>query len=879
MKNSSKKSFQRCSQILLSLVLLSFGVSSCNKDEDNGGNDPIITNDNVYFLDQESQSTLDSVDTDILYFSSLGPQIESLKTNDIVVSSITENAPNGFIRKVKKIILDNNNVILETEIASMNEAFCSFDFNWQEDKNTLGLRSFPVQKSKTNVVLYDKDQNPATNHDQVRVGVNYDYQATPIFHYTIEDCNVTKLKLGLTVEGSLELQGSFGANIGQVSISDDPLFPEIKLAQIVSPIPITINAVLRPRFNAEFYNEFDFNINETATRSYFIEYDGSKWTQKEEIDIQPFETPFNINVGLDAKTGVDFNIEFQLFDLSDLRSSIGVSSFVGAKSELDIINGEFEYEIKACAEALAKVVMKPFSYSLLDYERSFLEYCFYEQNGSFNNHCSDGELNFDEEDIDCGGAKCPPCPCEHPDLLGLESLYNNTNGQEWINNEGWLSNCDPCSWFGVTCVNDRAKTINLKNNNLTGELAPLLGQLSELTQLDLSDNNIEGNLSPSILAADKLVSIQLQYNQLDGEIPQNINDLQSLTLLNLENNKISGKLPEALNEIQTLQRLNLKNNNLSGCIENSFSVLCSRDVDFSENVGLPFNGDFERICANEIGFCSGCLDSEAHNYNPFATSGNDSDCETCDDGIQNGDEEDVDCGGEKCEECDLCYDDILVDDRDENEYKIRKFGGFWFFLENLRYDSPNSRCFKGLADNCELGRIYSVTETVGGCDISVDGFNNFIQGVCPNGWHTPTRAEMLEIMKSVTTVEEFGYWELDPEFKYKSWKSDELVEEFHCLDSKTAIEVYTISDDSWSSGILRDDLVSFYTTTLSTENPDHNPAKNKRYFFRSWDAQFDYSVFIGLEPEWGAGACAPLTQYNPGIYSYQYQPCRCIKDY
>lgn len=46
----------------------------------------------------------------------------------------------------------------------------------------------------------------------------------------------------------------------------------------------------------------------------------------------------------------------------------------------------------------------------------------------------------------------------------------------------------------------------------------------------------------------------------------------------------------------------------------------------------------------------GCTDPSAHNYNPAATV-DDGSCQTCSDGIQNGDETGVDCGGVLCGPC------------------------------------------------------------------------------------------------------------------------------------------------------------------------------------------------------------------------------------
>lgn len=48
--------------------------------------------------------------------------------------------------------------------------------------------------------------------------------------------------------------------------------------------------------------------------------------------------------------------------------------------------------------------------------------------------------------------------------------------------------------------------------------------------------------------------------------------------------------------------------------------------------------------------CIGCTDVNAHNYDPTALVDNGT-CETCSDGIKNGDEIEIDCGGSLCEAC------------------------------------------------------------------------------------------------------------------------------------------------------------------------------------------------------------------------------------
>jgi hypothetical protein len=56
------------------------------------------------------------------------------------------------------------------------------------------------------------------------------------------------------------------------------------------------------------------------------------------------------------------------------------------------------------------------------------------------------------------------------------------------------------------------------------------------------------------------------------------------------------------------------------------------------------------FCLGGGGGVPGCTDPSAHNYDPAATV-DDGSCETCTDGVQNGDETGVDCGGVLCDPC------------------------------------------------------------------------------------------------------------------------------------------------------------------------------------------------------------------------------------
>jgi len=67
--------------------------------------------------------------------------------------------------------------------------------------------------------------------------------------------------------------------------------------------------------------------------------------------------------------------------------------------------------------------------------------------------------------------------------------------------------------------------------------------------------------------------------------------------------------------------------------------------------------------------------------------------------------------------------EVVIDIRDNREYGIVRIGEFKWFSENLKFQSPKSKCYKNKKINCEkYGRIYPSSE---------------LETVCPKGWRVP----------------------------------------------------------------------------------------------------------------------------------------------
>ncbi|KAF0903281.1 hypothetical protein E2562_026565 [Oryza meyeriana var. granulata] len=95
------------------------------------------------------------------------------------------------------------------------------------------------------------------------------------------------------------------------------------------------------------------------------------------------------------------------------------------------------------------------------------------------------------------------------------------------------------------------RSIDLSDNELTGEIPFEMGPLVELNNLNLSGNNLSGIIPDTFGRMLRLESLDLSWNHLSGVIPQTLVSLDSLSHLNRSYNNLSGKIPPGY-QLQTL---------------------------------------------------------------------------------------------------------------------------------------------------------------------------------------------------------------------------------------------------------------------------------------------------------------------------------------
>ncbi|KAK3015488.1 hypothetical protein RJ639_005474 [Escallonia herrerae] len=133
----------------------------------------------------------------------------------------------------------------------------------------------------------------------------------------------------------------------------------------------------------------------------------------------------------------------------------------------------------------------------------------------------------------------------NPEVEALIIIRSGLNDPHGVLNNWDEDSVDPCSWAMITCSPDNVVTgLLLQNNNISGQIPPVLGKLPNLQTLDLSNNRFSGHLPETLGLLNGLQYLRLNNNSLSGAIPLSLASVPQLTFLDLSFNNLSGPVPK-----------------------------------------------------------------------------------------------------------------------------------------------------------------------------------------------------------------------------------------------------------------------------------------------------------------------------------------------
>ena len=183
----------------------------------------------------------------------------------------------------------------------------------------------------------------------------------------------------------------------------------------------------------------------------------------------------------------------------------------------------------------------------------------------------------------------------------LWTLYEATDGPNWRNSGGWMSDAPVEDWYGLSVDSAGAVTeLRLAANSLSGAIPAELGELTRLEIIDLFGNELTGPIPAELGALDRLWWVlDLGDNGLSGPIPPELGELSDLTYLDLSGNGLTGSIPPELEGMANVKTLNLSGNNLTGPVPAALGSL-----DRLEMLNLSDNGLTGSILPEVAGFGS-----------------------------------------------------------------------------------------------------------------------------------------------------------------------------------------------------------------------------------------------------------------------------------
>jgi len=142
-------------------------------------------------------------------------------------------------------------------------------------------------------------------------------------------------------------------------------------------------------------------------------------------------------------------------------------------------------------------------------------------------------------------------------------LYFSLKGDGWNNcgrnmqcssiehEDSHLSSNDYCNWYGVTCIWDIEKRLQvvkeiiLDENNLSGTIPNEVGHLYQLEIFSLQGNNVEGQIPPG-LYKNNMKEVLLSKNKLSGTLSPNLEQMASLDKIYIDGNNFTRPFPDAI---------------------------------------------------------------------------------------------------------------------------------------------------------------------------------------------------------------------------------------------------------------------------------------------------------------------------------------------
>ena len=149
----------------------------------------------------------------------------------------------------------------------------------------------------------------------------------------------------------------------------------------------------------------------------------------------------------------------------------------------------------------------------------------------------------------------------------LMDFWNSTNGKYWSdakeNNWGVGDHCTN-NWMGVECSDGQVVTIDIVDNNQTGELSESLGGLGALDRFNLRTGGIGGVLPASLVKLTNITYLTIYAHDIGGPLPASFDSFAKIKTLQFIGMPLNGEIPAL--HLPVVKTISIYENQLTGPI-------------------------------------------------------------------------------------------------------------------------------------------------------------------------------------------------------------------------------------------------------------------------------------------------------------------------
>ena len=427
---------------------------------------PISIDSVTTVIPRDSSAVIQAYDTStgILTLDASSQYAQQLAAGTILIGQNDSTAPFGFLRKVTSFSTQGSSVVLQTQQATMLEAFEDMDITDTVALNPSKVRSvelfngaafLPNKDGKTfdldlGCVLYDQDGDPETTNDQIRLDGNYSFSADLFAKVKISFFSLKEFEAGIQTDEnavvglSARLHWDFGDEL------------EIKLAELhLGAIPIggavwmTPTLVVKAYIHGDLTITFETSVAYSQQLRYGIGYANNSFYTISEGDKDFTYTPPQFTAEFDFEPGVSLGMSCLIYGVAGPYMSGKAGFHFQALFGADPCMFDLSFNLNAILYAVVGIQCDILG---LDYSQQYQIYTYPIGNWDFPLSAT-GTIEIDAEPDSIDAPWSLTGPCSYSSSGSGDTTLTGLNPGDytlsWGNHPDWVAPADSLKPLGA----------------------------------------------------------------------------------------------------------------------------------------------------------------------------------------------------------------------------------------------------------------------------------------------------------------------------------------------------------------------------------------------------------------------------------------------